>query len=219
MIKAIVFDFDGVLADTEPLHFRAYQEVLASVGTTLTREEYYERLVGYNDEECFRLIAQSRGWEPDESRIAALVADKGRVFEQVILDTDTLYAGAAGCVERMAAEFPLGIASGALKHEILLTLRRARLDHHFRFIVGSGDTPKSKPAPDPYIRAAEKHGLPPSECVAIEDSRWGLESARAAGLRTVGITHTYPAEQLGASDVVIKSLAEFTPELVRSIGS
>jgi beta-phosphoglucomutase len=219
MIKAIVFDFDGVLADTEPLHFRAYQEVLASVATTLTREEYYERLVGYNDEDCFRLIAQSRGWEPDESRIAALVADKGRVFEQVILDTDTLYAGAAGCVERMAAEFPLGIASGALKHEILLTLRRARLDHHFRFIVGSGDTPKSKPAPDPYIRAAEKHGLLPSECVAIEDSRWGLESARSAGLRTVGITHTYPAEQLGASDVVIKSLAEFTPELVRSIGS
>jgi beta-phosphoglucomutase len=217
MIKAIVFDFDGVLADTEPLHFRAYQEVLASVATTLTREEYYERLVGYNDEDCFRLIAQSRGWEPDESRIAALVADKGRVFEQVILDTDTLYAGAAGCVERMAAEFPLGIASGALKHEILLTLRRARLDHHFRFIVGSGDTPKSKPAPDPYIRAAEKHGLLPSECVAIEDSRWGLESARSAGLRTVGITHTYPAEQLGASDVVIKSLAEFTPELVRSI--
>jgi beta-phosphoglucomutase-like phosphatase (HAD superfamily) len=217
MIKAIVFDFDGVLADTEPLHFRAYQEVLASVSTTLTREEYYEQLVGYNDVDCFRLIAQSRGWEPDESRIAALVADKGRVFEQIILDTDTLYAGAAGCVERMAAAFPLGIASGALKHEILLTLKRARLDHHFCFIVGSGDTPKSKPAPDPYIRAAEKHRLPPGECVAIEDSRWGIESARTAGLRTVGITHTYPADHLGAPDVVIKSLAEFTPELVRSI--
>src|SRR5688500_12634911 len=217
MIKAIVFDFDGVLADTEPLHFRAYEEVLAGVGTTLTRDEYYGQLVGYNDEDCFRLIAQSRGWERNESRIASLVADKGRVFEQIILDTDTLYTGAAACVERMAAEFPLGIASGALKHEILLTLKRARLDHHFRFIVGSGDTPNSKPAPDPYIRAAENHGLPPGDCVAIEDSRWGLESARTAGFRTIGITHTYPADQLGAPDVVIGSLAEFTPQLVRSM--
>ena len=217
MIKAIVFDFDGVLADSEPLHFRAYQQVLASLGTTLTREEYYGQLLGYNDEDCFRLIAQSRGWEEDESRVAALMAEKGRVFEQLILDSDTLYAGAAECIERMAAAFPLGIASGALKHEIALTLQRARLDHHFRFIVGSGDTPNSKPAPDPYLRAAEKHGLPPSECVALEDSRWGLESARTAGLRTVGITHTYPADQLGETDVIIKSLAEFTPDLVRSI--
>jgi beta-phosphoglucomutase len=217
MIKAIVFDFDGVLADSEPLHFRAYQEVLAALGTTVSREEYYSQLLGYNDEDCFRLIAQQRGWDPDESRIAALVAEKGRVFEQMILDSDTLYSGAAECVERMAAAYPLGIASGALKHEILLTLQRARLDHHFRFIVGSGDTPNSKPAPDPYIRAPEKHGLPPAECVAIEDSRWGLESARTAGLRTVAITHTYPADQLGEPDAIIKSLAEFTPELVRSI--
>ena len=137
MIKAIVFDFDGVLADTEPLHFRAYQDVLKDVGTALTREEYYGQLVGYNDEDCFRLLAQSRGWGTDEARIAALVAEKGRVFEQIILDTDTLYTGAAACVERMAAAYPLGIASGALKHEILLTLKRARLDHHFRFVVGS----------------------------------------------------------------------------------
>lgn len=217
MIKAIVFDFDGVLADSEPLHFRAYQEVLAPLGAKLTREEYYGQLLGYNDEDCFRLIAQSRGWEADDTRIAALIAEKGRVFEQAILDSDTLYTGAADCVERMAAGYPLGIASGALKHEILLTLERARLDRYFLFIVGSGDTPNGKPAPDPYIRAAEKHGFPPAECLAIEDSRWGLESARTAGLRTVGITHTYPAEQLGQADAIIKSLAEFTPDLVQSI--
>jgi beta-phosphoglucomutase len=217
MIKAIVFDFDGVLADSEPLHFRAYQEVLASLGATLSREEYYGQLLGYNDEDCFRLIAEGRGWERDESRLAVLVAEKGRVFEQMILDSDTLYAGAAECVERMAAAYPLGIASGAQKHEILLTLKRARLDHHFRFIVGSGDTPRSKPAPDPYIRAAEKHGLPPGECLAIEDSRWGIESARTAGFRTVGITHTYPADQLGGPDAIIKSLVEFNPDLVRAM--
>jgi len=188
------------------------------MGITLTREEYYRDLLGYNDEDCFRIMARLRGWEADESQVTAFTEQKGRVFDRMIRDADTLYPGAAECVERMAAVYPLGIASGARKHEILLTLQRARLDHHFRFIVGSGDTPNSKPAPDPYIRAAERHGLPPHECVAIEDSHWGLESASAAGLRTVGITHTYPADKLGTADVVITSLAEFTPELVRSLG-
>ncbi len=218
MIRAVVFDFDGVLADSEPLHFRAYQETLVAFGMTLTAEEYYQQLLGFNDEDCFRIMASNRGRTTDEAEVAAFVEQKGRVFERIILEQDTLYPGAAECVERMAAAFPLGIASGAFRHEILLTLERAGLDHHFRFVVGSGDTPHSKPAPDPYVRAAELHGLPPSECVAIEDSRWGLESARAAGLRTVGITHTYPAAQLGDPEIVINSLAEFTPKLVRLLG-
>jgi HAD superfamily hydrolase (TIGR01509 family) len=216
-IKAVVFDFDGVLADSEPLHFKAYEEALAPLGVTLTRDEYYTELLGYNDEDCFRIIAKTRGWPADEERVAALLAEKTRVFDAIIADTDTLYPGARECVQRMAAEFPLGIASGALKHEILLILQRARLDHHFRFVVGSGDTPNSKPAPDPYIRAAERHELPPSACVAIEDSHWGIVSARTAGMRTVGITHTYPPEKLSAADVIIKSLDEFTPELIRSL--
>ncbi len=206
-----------MLADSEPLHLRAYQDVLPAMGIVLTREEYYQELLGYNDEDCFRIMARRRGWEADDAQIAEFVERKGRVFDRMIRDADTLYPGAAACVERMAAAFPLGIASGAMKHEILLTLQRARIDHHFRFIVGSGDTPNSKPAPDPYVRAAERHGLPPNQCVAIEDSRWGLESARAAGLRTVGITHTYPAGELRMADVVIRSLAEFTPEFVLSM--
>lgn len=217
MIRAVVFDFDGVLSDSEPLHMKAYQEVLSTLGVTLTREEYYGHLLGYNDEDCFKLIAERRGWPIDESQIAALIAEKGRVFEDIITGADTLYPGAVPCVERLSAEYPLGIASGALKREITTILRRAGLERHFRFIVGSGDTPNSKPAPDPYIRAAELHGFPPRDCVAIEDSRWGLESARLAGLKCVGITNTYPADQLGSPDWIIRSLDEFTPELIRSL--
>ncbi len=217
MIRAIVFDFDGVLSDSEPLHLRATQEVLSALDIELTREEYYTQLLGYNDEDCFRIIAERRGWALGESQIAALVFEKARVFERLIENADMLCPGAIECVRRMAAEFPLGIASGALKGEIVSVLRRAGLEQHFRFIVGSGDTPSSKPAPDPYVRAAELHGVAPRECVAIEDSRWGLESARIAGLRTVGITHTYPAQELGAPDRIIHSLDEFTPQLVRSL--
>jgi HAD superfamily hydrolase (TIGR01509 family) len=215
MIRAVVFDFDGILADSEPLHLRAYQEVFDGLGTTLTREEYYSRYLGYNDEDMFRHVAADRGWSMSDEQIAAVVAEKTRVFDAIIDTTDVLFAGAAACVERLAAAFPLGIASGALPHEIRTILKRANLDRHFRFIVGSGDTFRSKPAPDPYLRAAELHALPPSECVAIEDSKWGIESAQTAGMTCIGVTHTYPADRLAMADVVVASLDDITADLIR----
>ena len=217
MIKAIVFDFDGVLADSEPLHLRAYQEVLSSLGITLTREDYYAHYLGYDDDGVFRALAVAHAFELDELRLRALIADKTRVFDAIIASGDILYPGAVACVERMASVYPLGIASGALRHEIEATLRGAGLEGHFRFIVASGDTREGKPAPDPYRRAAELHRLAPSECVAIEDSRWGIESAKLAGLSCVAVTSTYPREQLASADRIVGSLDEFTPALIESL--
>ena len=217
MIQAIVFDFDGVLADSEPLHLATYQEIFSSLGVTLTREDYYARYLGYDDEGVFRAVARDHGFAIDEARIAALIAQKSDVFDDLIARREVLYPGAADCIERLAREYPLGIASGALKHEIELILGRYDLRRYFNFIVASGDTPSSKPAPDPYLRAAQLHALPPSACVAIEDSRWGIESAKAAGLKCVGITNTYPAAELDAADRVISSLEEFDEELILSL--
>ena len=217
MIRAVVFDFDGVIVDSEPLHLRAYQEVFASLGATLSADEYYSQYLGYNDEDMIRFVARDRGWNVGEAQIARLLAEKMRVFDDIIATTDTLYPGARACVKRLAAAYPLGIASGALPHEIRAMLDRAGLLEHFRFIVGSGDTPNSKPAPDPYLRAAELHGIPAQECVAIEDSRWGLESARAAGMKTIGVTHTYPADQLGSPDRIVMSLDEITEVLIGTL--
>ena len=214
MIKALVFDFDGVLADSEPLHLRAYQEVLSTFGLTLTREEYYAHYLGYDDDGVFTMLAAAHGFELDARRLDALVAEKGRVFDAIIESGDLLYPRAVSCIERMAPLFPLGIASGGLRHEIESILRGSRLDRHFRFIVASGDTPVSKPAPDPYRRAVELHGVMPSECLAIEDSHWGVESAKAAGLWCVAITNTYPRDQLALADRVIDSLDEITPAFV-----
>lgn len=216
-MRAVVFDFDGVLADSEPLHLAACQEVFATVGVELPRDEYYAKYLGYDDPTMFRVLAAERGWEFSQDKINALIAEKARIFDQIIESRDVLYPGAAECIERLAADFPLGIASGALRHEIEMILRRARLDRHIRFIVASGETPESKPAPDPYARAAELHGLPPSACVAIEDSRWGIQSAKTAGLRCVGITNTYPASELTGADHVINGLGEFTAALIRQL--
>jgi beta-phosphoglucomutase-like phosphatase (HAD superfamily) len=95
-------------------------------------------------------------------------------------------------------------------------LRGGGLDRAFRFIVAAGETDRTKPAPDPYLRAAELHGVPPRECVAIEDSQWGLQSARSAGMITIGITHTYPREALQAN-LVVDSLDELTSDLLKGL--
>ena len=217
MIAAVVFDFDGVLVDSEPLHLRAYQEVLEPLGTSLPREEYYARYLGCDDRGVFHAVAASRGWDVDERRVAELITEKTRVFEQLTAGGAHLYPGAAACVSRLAAALPLGIASGALRHEIDTALQGAGLARYFRFVVASGDTPGTKPAPDPYARAAALHGVAPASCLAIEDSRWGIESAKAAGLWCIGITNTYPVAELLDADAIITSLDELTVELIQKV--
>jgi beta-phosphoglucomutase-like phosphatase (HAD superfamily) len=128
--------------------------------------------------------------------------------------SNVLYPTAAPCVRRLAAKWPLGIASGALLADIELMLKGAGLREYFRFIVSAGDTDATKPAPDPYLRAAELHGIPPSECLAIEDSHWGLRSARAAGMRTIAVTHTYPRTTLTEAHTVVDSLDDVTVALI-----
>jgi beta-phosphoglucomutase-like phosphatase (HAD superfamily) len=214
---AVVFDFDGVLANSEPLHLRAYQKVLHETGLELEREEYYASYLGFDDVGAFKAIGEARRQHWTDQRIAELVARKTLVFDELFLSGHVLYPAAPACVERLAARFPLGIASGALRHEIESVLRNSGLDRHIRFVVASGDTPRSKPAPDPYTRAAALHGIAPALCVAIEDSRWGIESAKGAGLRCVGITQTYPAAELASADAVIDSLDEFTVDLIEEL--
>lgn len=217
MISGLVFDFDGVLADSEPLHLRAYQETLEPLGHSLPREEYYSKYLGYNDYDMFKALAEARRWAVGDNEVEALIAAKGRIYDSLLAGTDHLYPGAAAAIARLAAHYPLGIASGALRHEIEAILRARNLDRHFRFIVASGDTAASKPAPDPYRRAASLHNLEPAQCLAIEDSRWGIESAKAAGLWCIGITNTYPVAELMDADAIITSLDELTPELIRSL--
>jgi beta-phosphoglucomutase len=217
MISAIVFDFDGVIADSEVLHLRAYQEVLRPLGTTLTRDDYFARYLGFDDDGVFRTLAADRGLTLSAADIQQLIAVKCGVFEALESSADLLFPGAADCIRRLATEFELGIASGARRAEIEPVLERAALASCFRFIVASGDTAASKPSPEPYLRAAALHGRPAQECVAIEDSRWGIASAKGAGMTCVGITQTYPRGELAEADRIIDSLDEFTAALIRSL--
>ena len=222
-MRAIVFDFDGVIANSEPLHFRAFRDVAAASGVALGEAEYYERYLGYDDVGAFRAIGADHGAGWDLDQIAALCDRKAERLEALERDASTLFPGAADAIRRAAAAVPIAIASGALRAEIVRVLERAGLLALFTAIVAAEDTPASKPAPDPYrravalIAAATAADVPPQACVAIEDSHWGLESARAAGLRTVAVAQSYPAGSLGSADLIIDAIASLDVEQLRRL--
>jgi len=220
VLRAIVFDFDGVIANSEPLHFAAFRDVLAGEGIALTEADYYARYLGYDDVGMFQAIGAARGgWAAAE--IAGLVALKAVRLEELERHVSVLFPGAADAIRRAAAAVPIAIASGALGPEIRRVLERERLTTCFTCIVGAEDTPASKPAPDPYLLAVAQLGrtvadLRASECVALEDSPWGLLSAQAAGLRTVAVAQTYDKSALLA-DAVIGSIDELDISMLQRL--
>ena len=220
MIRAIVFDFDGVIANSEPLHFRAFRHVLAERGIALAERDYYDRYLGFDDVGAFEAIGRDRGVPLSARDVADLTARKALRMEALEREGSVLFPGAREAIARMSALGPTAIASGAIRAEILRVLEHEELSRFFRAVVGAEDAPRSKPAPDPYLRAVAllsetvDRPLRASECAAIEDSRWGVESARAAGLRVIGITHTYARDALSGTDAVIDHLDQLTPSLL-----
>jgi len=216
-VQALVLDFDGVIADTEPIHFRAFQAVLAEAGYALGAEDYVARYLGFDDAAAFGAVAADQGHPLEEARIAELVARKSRLMDRALADSDVLFAGAADAVRTLSSALPLAIASGALRSEITVVLERAGLGRSFRVIVAAGETRAGKPAPDPYRKAVALLGVPPGRAVAVEDSRWGLESAHAAGLRAIAVTTSYPASALSQADLIVPGLASVTLERLARI--
>jgi beta-phosphoglucomutase len=215
VLRAIVFDFDGVIANSEPLHFRAFRDVLATRGVTLTEADYYARYLGFDDLGAFRVIGRDQGRVWTEADFRSLIDDKAMRMEALERDAAVLFPGAAEAIQRAAAAVPIAIASGALGAEIRRVLDGSNLARHFSAIVAAEDTTAGKPAPDPYQRAVallaaavDGRTLNPADCVAIEDSRWGIASARAAGLRAVGVTTSYGAGELAEADLIIGTVAD-----------
>ena len=214
-LLGVIFDFDGVIADTERLHLRAFQQVLSRIPLTLTEEAYDARYLGYDDDGVFNAVATDHGRRLSAEEIESMVEEKKRRYDaDVVVAGEVVFPDAPGCIARLAAEAILGIASGARHGEIEAILEGAELRRHFSAIVAADDVERSKPAPDSYARAVEllnaKLGRPPSPSgfVAIEDSRWGIEAATAAGLPCVGITTSYGPQDLPGAALVVSRLAE-----------
>jgi beta-phosphoglucomutase len=215
-LQAIVFDFDGVIANSEPLHLKAFQQALTVEGIELSPAEYYARYLGYDDVGLFETLAKDRGIAMNGDRVATLVTRKGERMQEMLRSGTVLFPGATEFIREAAAVVPIAIASGAMRHEIEEVIDAAGMADLFATIVAAGDTPQSKPSPEPYRLALERlcetsgRHLDPRRSVAIEDSKWGLESAHGAGLRLVGVTNSYPAHELTGAELVVDSLRTLT---------
>ena len=217
-LRAAVFDFDGVIVDSEPLHFRSLFDALAADGVRITREEYWSTYLAYDDRGAIRLALEQHGEPAPPERVTRVEAAKVERFAALIPEIP-VFDGAPELVRALAAEMPVAIASGARHEEVDAILRGLGLRGAFSAIVGAEDAPRTKPDPAPYLEAARQlaaraPGLRPEECVAFEDSLPGIVSALGAGMRVVGVANSYPAEKLRTAHRVVSSLAGLgTPQL------
>lgn len=212
MTKAILFDFNGVLINDEPLHCEALIHTLAEYGIDLDRDTYYRDYLGFDDRECFRYAFTQANRPSDAASIADATERKNAAWERLVKADMTMVPGASDFVRACAAAgHRLAIVSGALRREIELVLDRSGIAAFFDLIVAAEDVPDCKPDPAGYNQARAAFRLEAADCMVIEDSLPGLKAARAAGLRCAMLATSHPAHALSTADSVWTDFAGRRP--------
>jgi beta-phosphoglucomutase len=246
VLKAVIFDFDGVIVDSEKAHLAMFKKVLAEEGIQLTDEQYYEKYLAMDDRGCFlavltdnqevltnrqELIERQNFLQEvstnqqglDEAYIQSLVSRKSKYYNQFARDNLPLLPGVADFISSAHAHgLALAVASGALRNEIEFILDKYNLRRYFHAVISAEDCTKGKPDPEPFLTALERlRALRPelqaSNCLAIEDSFHGIRAAKAAGMKCLAVTTSYPAERLAEADRVVPSLEAVTIEELNSL--
>lgn len=222
--RAILFDFDGVLADTERLHCEAFTKILEPLNQPFTSEEYFGRYIHFDDTHVFLNVSKDRklGWRAP--RIERLVEKKRVLFGDLMNNPGLLFPGVADLIPRLAARMPLAICSMGHRDEIEPVLNRAGLRRLFSALVTSEDVSKPKPAPEVYLRGLELMNtarnldVQPSECLVVEDSCGGTRSGKAAGMHVVALTHSLTETELRAAgaDVVLDGIPALSQLLLKT---
>jgi len=228
MIQAVFFDFNGVIVDDEPLQMKAYQEVLGHEGLTVTEEDYYGSL-GMDDVTFVRAAFERAERELTDESLGRVIEAKTAAHRRLLEGELPLFPGVATFVKAASRRYSVGLVSMARRTEIDYVLGRAALSNYFNVLVSAEDVTACKPDPSCYNNALEllnrKRGeaqvipLRPDECLVIEDSPPGILSARAAGMRTLGVTNTVSDRSLreAGADSVTRSLFDWTPDAVHHV--
>ncbi len=209
MISAILFDFDGVIVDSERLHWAAFNAVL---NNPVSWENYIETLIGFDDRDAFKHLFPTLG----KTELNELIAKKAAAFQE-LLESDGAAAlpGAVELIQNLSGKLPIAICSGALREDILPILGTLGIEDAFDSIVTADDTAISKPDPAPYRLAAERLGV--TDGLAIEDTPAGIASAKGAGLKVLAVTNSYEKEFLTEADRIVDSLEGITLETLHAL--
>ncbi len=217
MPGAVIFDFDGVITDSEILHLRAFNRVLAQHNIEITTKDYYKDYLGLTDFDCFEALVDEGRLKPDAQGIKNLVKQKNRVFEELVKTEGRIIEGVRDFLDVLKRnDIGMAICSGALLAEIELILKQSRLRPFFEVIVSAEQIKEGKPNPEGFLLALQRlneereNPILADECIVIEDSHWGLEAAKAAGMHTIAVTNSYDAEQLAMAEKIVARLDELT---------
>jgi HAD superfamily hydrolase (TIGR01509 family) len=216
MLKALIFDFDGVIADAEPVHMRAFQEVLSEEGLSVSKDEYYDRYLALDDKTFFETLFQDKGKRFDKPFIKTLMDRKSRYYDRFIRKNIVIFPGVPDFVKNVSKSYALAIGSGALRHEIEFILEYAGIREEFKVITSAEDVTNCKPDPEVFIKALKRINaslmsdakIHPQECLVVEDSIHGIKAAHSAGMRCLGVSNSYPTEKLSEADMVVNGLNE-----------
>ena len=225
MLRALFFDFNGVILDDEEYHYSSLKDVLKEEGVLITREMYYRDCLGFGDVECFQWGLKTQAAIDRAGGMNHLLNRKSAYYENLLEREARFFPGVCELMREAGDRYPMAVASMALRREIDLALATAGLTDLVSVIVSAGDVPRPKPAPDVYEKAllqinqsgdGETDAPPilPAECMVIEDSVPGIRSARAAGMRVVGVAHTVPLEELNDAHHAIPSLRDVRVSLL-----
>lgn len=217
MLGAVIFDFDGVIADSEMLHFSAFNQVLRQFGVEIKKDDYFKNYLGLTDVDLFGDLIDSGKLKVDADKIEDLFKQKTEIFQKLAESDCQIMDGVPELLSILKdANIPMAICSGAILSDIELILEGAGLRSFFDVIVSAEQVEKGKPAPDGFLLALEKlnesnqNPVSPGDCIVIEDSHWGLVAAKAAGMHTVAVTNSYAAEQLKPAEKIVTRLGELT---------
>lgn len=220
MIDAVLFEFDGVLADTTSARGEALRSTLREDGIALSADEYREHCAGRSFAEAVRAALDLRGVHLDETGIDLLVLRTERAYGAAVGKGVTLADGVPQVVERLAASVRLGIVTRASRRDVEFVLGLAGLDHAFTCVVAGEDFTTGKPSPAPYRVALERlsklRATQASACVALEDTLAGIRSARAAGIRTVAVG-ALPAHVAMEAHGIVPRLAGLTLDVLQRL--
>lgn len=203
--RAIIFDMDGVIVDSEPIHARAFEDIFSDLGFGENHGIHFPDYYGRTD----RLV-----WEVFLDRhtvdctLESLIERKQKRFFDILRATKPIFEPIPDLVERLAARYPLAVASGSSHAVIDEVLAIGSLRSHFNAVVSSHDVARGKPAPDVFLRAAECLGIDPRDCVVIEDAPAGVAAARTAGMQVIAITNSVPADQLDQAHRIVGNYEE-----------
>ena len=214
-LRALIFDFDGVIANTEPLHFAGLRQTLNEIGIELTEAEYYAGYLGYDDRGCFIAALTANHRPIDPPTISRLMKRKAAAYLESVRHHQVIFAGIPEFVRDAAHTYPLAIASGALRHEIEYILEAAGLRKEFVHITSAEDVTKGKPDPQPFLmalKALQRRDveLTNASCLVIEDSLPGIRGAKAAGMKVLAVTNTHTVQDLHEADAITHSLQDIS---------